>query len=190
MGESFGEQALLSGEQIRACSVVAKEATSCLAIGRDTITSILGNQVEWIIYRNVAKWTIEKSQQLSNLSQLDIENILDHIQITSYKKEGDVVLKKGKPLKDQLILVVQGKIQTGNQKFEKYERVYDMIMYDQSNDILKEDLVVKQAGTVVAMIENKKLQELLGASVKTTVEKYQKLKANKVQQDEYIAKEM
>lgn len=109
-GESFGEQALLSGEQIRARSVIAKDVTRCLAIGRDTITKILGNQVELIIYRNVAKWTIEKSEMLSNLSQLDIENILDHIQISGNKKEGEVVLKKGKALKDQLILVLEGRI--------------------------------------------------------------------------------
>lgn len=61
--------------------------------------------------------------------------------------------------------------------------MFDKILFNQSNDVLTEDLVVKQAGTVVATIDNKKLTEILGSSVKTIVEKNLKLKANKVQQD-------
>lgn len=58
--------------------------------------------------------------------------------------------------------------------------MFDQVLINQGNDVLNDDLVVKAQGTVVAMIENKKLQEILGASVKSTVEKYQKLKASKV----------
>lgn len=41
-------------------TIRAKEEAICLALGRDILTKILGNKVEEIIFRNIAKWTIEK----------------------------------------------------------------------------------------------------------------------------------
>lgn len=45
--------------------------TKVLALGRDLITKILGDQVEHIIYKNQCKWIIQKSRFAMPLNQLD-----------------------------------------------------------------------------------------------------------------------
>jgi len=57
-GESFGESGLLLGNQKRTMSCIASEETRCLALGREVLTQLLGDQVENILYRNMSKWAI------------------------------------------------------------------------------------------------------------------------------------
>ena len=44
--ESFGEQALLNSKQVRQMSIAAAEDCILLALGRDIIIKILGDQVQ------------------------------------------------------------------------------------------------------------------------------------------------
>lgn len=61
--ESFGEQALIATNAVRAMTVKAIDGDAkVLALGRDLITKILGDQVEYIIYKNQCKWIIQKSK--------------------------------------------------------------------------------------------------------------------------------
>lgn len=66
--DSFGEAALLQGDQFRAMTIVAKEETTCLALGRNDLNKILGNQVETIIYKNMARWCFEKCSHVNELT--------------------------------------------------------------------------------------------------------------------------
>ena len=50
-GKSFGENALMSSKAIRSMTIKALEETVCLALARDTLHNLLGNQVESIINR-------------------------------------------------------------------------------------------------------------------------------------------
>lgn len=43
-------------------TIEAAENSILLAIGREIIIKILGDQVQQIIYRNIAKWSLEKSE--------------------------------------------------------------------------------------------------------------------------------
>lgn len=49
-------------------SVVAKESTVLLSLGKDTLKQLLGDQVDLIIYQNIAKWTLEVCEGIKELS--------------------------------------------------------------------------------------------------------------------------
>ncbi len=49
-------------------TITAKEETTCLALGRSDLNKILGNQVETIIYKNMARWCFEKCAHVNELT--------------------------------------------------------------------------------------------------------------------------
>jgi len=79
----------------------------CLALGRDTLTKILGDQVQVITFRNLQKWAFEKNAILSKLLKTQIEKVLDVMKISNFKA-GDVILKKGSAANQKIIVIVEG----------------------------------------------------------------------------------
>jgi cGMP-dependent protein kinase len=65
--DSFGEQALYYNS-VRGCTVRALGQVKCLALGRDALTSILGDQVQTIVFRNIQKWAFDKSSILNKFT--------------------------------------------------------------------------------------------------------------------------
>lgn len=78
-----------------------------MALGRDTLTKILGDQVQVITFRNLQKWAFEKNPILSKLLKTQIEKVLDVMKISNYKA-GDVILKKGSAANQKIIVIVEG----------------------------------------------------------------------------------
>ena len=76
-------------------------------MGRDTLTKILGDQVQVITFRNLQKWAFEKNAILSKLLKTQIEKVLDVMKISNYKA-GDVILKKGSAANQKIIVIVEG----------------------------------------------------------------------------------
>jgi cGMP-dependent protein kinase len=67
-GDSFGEQALFKNS-IRGATVIADDDTViCLALGRDKLNEILGDNLQSIIFNNLIKWALEKHNYLHNLT--------------------------------------------------------------------------------------------------------------------------
>ncbi len=79
-----------------------------LALGRDNITSILGDKIQNIIYRNSQKWAMENNQLLKNLTKIQIEKLNDVFQEKNYNA-GEVLLKKGEIL-TKLYIVLKGSL--------------------------------------------------------------------------------
>lgn len=79
-GKSFGENALMSNKSIRSMTIKALEETVCLALARDTLHSLLGNQVESIINRNIARWSLEKTAWAKHLESNQFDSILDIVE--------------------------------------------------------------------------------------------------------------
>lgn len=70
-GDSFGEQSFLEN-QFRSGTATSRGHTTCLSIGRESIKEILGDQITNIIYYNISKWAIKRSEILSKLSNIEI----------------------------------------------------------------------------------------------------------------------
>lgn len=56
-----------------------------LALGRDMISKILGDQVTTIIYKNICKWTLQKSKLLQNLPPSVLDKLLEGTQFKPTK---------------------------------------------------------------------------------------------------------
>ena len=107
VGETFGEQALYYNT-VRACSIKTLENTTVLSLGRDKMIEIFGDKVSIIMYRNVHKWSFQKSPILSKLTNLQMEKLNDVVKFISLNK-GDVIFPKNSPIK-KIIVVIEGKI--------------------------------------------------------------------------------
>lgn len=108
-GESFGESGLLEGNQIRLMSVVAKEPTIVLSLGKDMLKKLLGDQVELIIYKNIAKWALEKCDGIKELPQ-SYRDMINSIIELKHLNKGDVYLMKNKPAKENIVIILQGQL--------------------------------------------------------------------------------
>lgn len=68
-GESFGEQALYTNG-VRSLTVKANKTTECLAISRETLKNVFGEDIESIIQKNQQNWALENDKIFKNLSKL------------------------------------------------------------------------------------------------------------------------
>ena len=57
-GESFGESALFVDKPREATVISDDDNTICLALGRDKINEILGDNLQQIIFNNMVRWQI------------------------------------------------------------------------------------------------------------------------------------
>lgn len=48
----------------------AENEVICLALGRETLTEILGEEIQTIIYRNIKRWAFDKSEVLKLLTDI------------------------------------------------------------------------------------------------------------------------
>jgi cGMP-dependent protein kinase len=106
-GDSFGEQALYY-KTVRSCSVKADCEVRCLALGRDVLTQILGDQIQVITFKNTMRWAFEKNRKLMKLTTSQVEKIIEQMQIVQLKK-GDVVFSKGEKC-NKFIVMLEGNL--------------------------------------------------------------------------------
>lgn len=106
-GDSFGEQALYINTK-RGASVKAVDEVKCLALGRDTLTNILGDKIQKIIYRNIQKWAFDKSPILQKLTNIQKQKVIDNMTIKNFKS-GTILLNKG-DFCNKIFIVIEGSI--------------------------------------------------------------------------------
>ena len=92
-GEFFGEQALLYNN-VRTATITAITDLKCVAIGRERLTKVLGNQLQHIIYQNSKRIGLEKSEVLNQLNPIQVNNVLNSLEVKTYTK-GQVVVPAG-----------------------------------------------------------------------------------------------
>ena len=50
-------------------TVKAEDEVQCLVLGRDTLSRVLGDQVQVVTFRNLQKWAFEKNSNFAKLSK-------------------------------------------------------------------------------------------------------------------------
>lgn len=108
-GEFFGEQALLYNCKRTATITAVDAMVRCLVIGRDMLASVIGNQLQDVIYRNSMQIALEASPHLRHLNTEQMLAAMDKLQITSYG-EGEVVMSRGTQLGEGLWIVLYGEL--------------------------------------------------------------------------------
>lgn len=107
-GETFGEAALLEDNNVRQMSIKALTEVVCLALGGETLISILGDKVQNIASRNLVRWAFEQDPLLSQLTPAQKEKIFENTKPVK-EKPGYKVLQKGE-ICDKLIIPIDGSL--------------------------------------------------------------------------------
>lgn len=171
-GESFGESGLLEGNQIRLMSVVAKEPTIVLSLGKDMLKKLLGDQVELIIYKNIAKWALEKCDGIKELPQ-SYRDMINSIIELKHLNKGDVYLMKNKPAKENIVIILQGQLnyESTNEVAGTKFSVFGMkAFYEQGLDLYSDNIVSQEEG-VLGLIKSEKIVQLLQGELKDAVKR-------------------
>jgi cGMP-dependent protein kinase len=79
-GDSFGEQALYK-DGVRSLSVIAEEETQCLAISRESLIKIFGQNLEIILLQNTVQWILRNDPIMSQLDKLQIFKISNRLEL-------------------------------------------------------------------------------------------------------------
>jgi len=118
-GDYFGEQALLYHCK-RTLSVVAHEKSAkCVAIGKETLEKILGDQLEDVLFRNVQKLAFDRSHTLRKLLRDQVEKLIAVAEKKKFGK-GEVVIPKDEPLTNCFLTVLRGSIMRADGKIVKH----------------------------------------------------------------------
>ena len=107
-GEFFGEQALLYNN-VRTATITAITDLKCVAIGRERLTKVLGNQLQHIIYQNSKRIGLEKSEVLNQLNPIQVNNVLNSLEVKTYTK-GQVVVPAGTIKGSKMWMVLKGNV--------------------------------------------------------------------------------
>ncbi|KAL4507522.1 hypothetical protein ABPG73_012210 [Tetrahymena malaccensis] len=176
-GDSFGETALLQGVHKRAMTVKAQTDVKCLALGRDVLTRILGDQVEVIIYKNISKWSLERLEGYQGFTKSQKEKLLDNIQI-NHHKDGEVVIQQGTPVKNAIIILLEGQIKKGNDVVAQKGHVFGDKEPFMQNDksVYPSNLVIFGEQCITGSIKIEKLVNLFGESPFDVINKNKQVK--------------
>jgi cGMP-dependent protein kinase 1 len=165
-GESFGEQALLYNTE-RTATVIAACPTVLLSLGRDDLVSVLGDQLQQIIYRNTQRIAIEKNQILKSLKKFQKENIIDKMTIKKYEA-GQIVIPVSSSIEEKLYIVLKGSLKTNSKVFELYDCIGIQEIYSNTKKTSKEDFISSEE-TYLSEISKTELESVLGGCLEKIV---------------------
>jgi cAMP-dependent protein kinase regulator len=113
-GDFFGERALLTGEP-RAANITATSTCTCLCLSRDTFNHVLG-PLQGAIDRAMKKRTLLSVPIFasSKFQQFEMQRLTDLMVETTFEP-GTVLAEQGKPLVQNLYVILSGKVRLVNQ---------------------------------------------------------------------------
>ncbi|CAK82587.1 unnamed protein product (macronuclear) [Paramecium tetraurelia] len=188
-GDSFGEQALYYNT-VRQMTVRAEDDVKCLALGRDSLTKILGDQVHVVTFRNLQKWAFEKNALLSKLTKAQIDKVLDVMKISSCKA-GDVILKKGTQANQKIIVIIEGSLKKSKSgitvatKAQAWGEEY--FLQTNKAKILDDDIVMETDG-VIAEITADNFIDCISGELEEVIKKNEKILEKKLQKSDQTKK--
>ena len=169
-GDFFGEQALLY-KTTRTASVDAIDKVSLLSLKADDLVSLLGSQLESVIYKNSLRIAMEKSPVLSKLNKEQTELVVDAIEISLLQADSQVI-KKRSAKKDKIFIVVKGEISCRTETRGNFEILGDLEMIEESEDVY-EDKWQSTCETNIGVISKAELERILGTTLQQVISQNQ-----------------
>jgi cGMP-dependent protein kinase len=171
LGDYFGEQALLYNCRRTATVTAVEQQVRCLSIGRSKLETVLGSELQQVIYKNTMLMIMEQSAVLSQLSRAQQVNLIDAMNYTSYVT-GASAVRAGAFKGAKLIMVLRGSFKHRNK-----DKVYaasrtcigdDFIMMPLETKFRRD--LVAACDSDVAEIDRTAIEAVLGSGVKQTTE--------------------
>ncbi|CAD8190962.1 unnamed protein product [Paramecium octaurelia] len=169
-GESFGEMALFQNSKRGATVKAAEEDVRCLVITRDELTKILGDKIQVIMFTNKQLWAIQKHQVLGQLTELQIQKIVQNMNQFNYE-QGAVVFEEKV---QKLVIVLKGElIFTGSKmKAASEGQVFGDAYFNKQQ---LSDPVIAKDKCILAEIDFKRFEEVIGGALDQVINKNQKI---------------
>ena len=106
-GGTFGESALYKDTTRGGTCRARSKKVVCLSIGRETLTKILGESIHIAFQHNVMRWAINKNKYLSQLTQIQKQQIINLSEIKEYEEEMKLV-DQDTPCNQYLWICIKG----------------------------------------------------------------------------------
>ncbi|KRX03427.1 Protein kinase-like domain [Pseudocohnilembus persalinus] len=181
-GDSFGEQALYYNT-VRQMTVRAEDEVKCLALGRDTLTKILGDQVHAVTFRNLQKWAFEKNNLLTKLNKAQIDKVLDVMKISSYKA-GDIIMKKGTIANQKIVVIIEGSLKKAKSGITVASKAQawgeEFLLENQKAKTFDDDIVMETDG-VIAEITSENFTDCIGGQIEEIIKQNESSREKKMQ---------
>lgn len=171
-GETFGENSLLHAKRTYT-AIAMSEKIECFTISREIMDTILGDNIQNIVIKNIKRNTLRHSKYLRHLPPLLIEKIINEMMDECYP-QGVKVIEKGEVI-DKIILIVKGNlIAADGTKYHEGNIILEEALLQENYKNPYEDFTVEGIG-LFSELPKKALEKMLGC----TLENYLKTKIHK-----------
>lgn len=161
-GDFFGEQALLYNSK-RTATITCIGPVKVLCIGRGSLIEALGENLQTVIYRNVQKKAIEKSESLKNLTKTQSEQLMDALKIAKFIT-GEVVVSKNAFQGAKLCVIMKGRIRGPQGIIETFGCIGDdkiILPLSEKNG----ENYIAETDVDIAQITQEEFQKSIGGSI-------------------------
>ncbi|CAK67015.1 unnamed protein product (macronuclear) [Paramecium tetraurelia] len=170
--DSFGESALKQEHQVRMMTIKSvQKDTKVLALGKDMIQQILGDQVQAIIYKNICKWALNSSKLFSKTPHSYQDKLLEGVQVKMFTANSKIILK-GDKVGQLVILLDTDAVDENKVKFVKGSILFEDSLQDKLSGTTHLKTVSVEADGHVAIVDYEAFRSQQGS-----VEKIQQGKA-------------
>mmetsp|Transcript_691 Transcript_691/g.1250 ORF Transcript_691/g.1250 Transcript_691/m.1250 type:complete len:878 (-) Transcript_691:74-2707(-) len=171
-GDFFGEQALLYNSSRTATITAIDNTVKCLSINRNMLHSVLGDNLDRIIYKNSIRMAYDGSKTLSKLTKQQQEKLLVRMKVLKYDPD-QVVIAKGTLKCTELIIVLKGtlvELTTQQEVKSSIGCLGDDSIIENADSSIYEDDVVAEVTTNIARITKEAFEEAIGGTYENVSE--------------------
>ncbi|EGR32862.1 protein kinase domain protein [Ichthyophthirius multifiliis] len=172
IGETFGEQALFENAKRGATVKAIEDDSRCIALGKDTLQSVLGDKIQVIINNNMMRWAFENNNTLKNMTLIQREKIVNNSEQKNYKKD-EVFLEQGIVL-NKLVFILEGGLEYKDNKQKVVEKGFafgDQWLYAKNKNEKNQKTIVFSSDSLIAEISFKQIFECIGGPIEIIFEK-------------------
>ncbi|CAK60750.1 unnamed protein product (macronuclear) [Paramecium tetraurelia] len=177
--DSFGESALKHDNQIRMMTIKAIEKdTKVVALGKDMITQILGDKVQYIIYKNICKWALNRSKLFGKIPASVQDKLIEGV---IYRKftAGQKVINKGDKV-GYLYIALEGNVLDDQKNVIANNILNEESLYDEVTNTKHSQSYTMETEGHVAVIDYDKYRTTYGS-----VEKLQEKDQSNLHSEEH-----
>lgn len=165
-GDFFGEQALLYNSARTATITAIDNTVKCLSINRNMLASVLGDNLDSIIYKNSIRIAFDGSKTLSKLTKFQQERLITSMKVVKYEPT-QVVIPKDTLKSNELIVVLKGTLVERSSQTEVKSSIGclgdDSIIENVDSSVYDDD-VVAEVVTSVAKITKDDFEVAIGGT--------------------------